>query len=79
LISQKHFGATNEDEMRTPQKVARPPEKKPVESHSNDFFPVGSLIYRISLLRLDQVKGKLEIRTLRDVAFNENRPRFQNC
>jgi len=35
------------------------PEKKPVESHSNDFFPVGSL-YCISLLRLDQVKEKLE-------------------
>jgi hypothetical protein len=63
--------------MRTPQKVARPPEKT-VESRSNDFFPVGSL-YCISLLRQDQVKEKLEIRTLRDVAFNENRPRFQNC
>jgi len=53
------------------------PEKKPVESHSNDFFPVGSL-YCISLLRLAQVKEELEKRTLRDVAFNENRP-FQNC
>jgi hypothetical protein len=44
--------------MRTPQKL--PLNEKPVESHSNDFFPVGSL-YCISLLRLDQVKGKLEI------------------
>merc|ERR1719264_500657 len=36
------------------------PDKKPVESHSNNFFPVGSL-YCISLLELGQVK-ELELK-----------------
>jgi len=67
-----------EQQFSRNENLSKMTPEKPVESHSNNFFPVGSL-YCISLLGLDQVKElELEKRTLWDVAFNEKRP-FQNC
>ena len=59
-VSEQQISRWNENSSKT----GMTPEN-PVESHSNDFFPVGSLLYCISLLRLDQVKEKLEIGTIR--------------